>query len=361
MRCTASRVAVCDRSSRSDGRPRTTLTRLKLPLARGLHALGTLETVGNYYGPTEDTTYSTWSLVPAGAERVMVGRPIANTRAYVLDGHLRPVPFGVAGELWLAGQGLSRGYHRSPGLTAERFLPDPFSGQPGARMYRGGDRVRWREVRERANAEVREWNGDDDPHDSARTNALTHSRTHALEYLGRLDFQVKIRGHRIEPGEVEAELAASPQVRQAVVAARGEGAAARLVAWVVPADESAPSAAELRGWLRARVPEYMIPAAFVVVPEFPLSPNGKIDRDRLPDPAPERPAGSAPRSAMERTLVRVWEEVLDTPGVGLDDNFFEIGGNSLLLARMQERLREVVGRPVTVVDLFQFSTVRALA
>ncbi|HEU4884066.1 MAG TPA: amino acid adenylation domain-containing protein [Longimicrobium sp.] len=321
---------------RTDGIP-PTLKRLNLggealppALAQGLHALGTLETVGNYYGPTEDTTYSTWSFVPEGAERVMVGRPVANTRAYVLDDHLRPVPFGVAGELWLAGHGLSRGYHRRPGLTAGRFLPDPFSDTPGARMYRVGDRVRYRPGGE-------------------------------LEYLGRLDFQVKIRGHRIEPGEVEAELAANPHVRQAVVAARGEGAAARLVAWVVPADGASPSAAELRDWLRARVPDYMLPAAFVVVPEFPLSPNGKIDRERLPDPARERPTVSAPRSAMERTVAKVWEEVLGITGVGLDDNFFESGGHSLLLARMQERLEEAAGRPVTVVDLFQFSTVRALA
>ncbi|HEU0299037.1 MAG TPA: amino acid adenylation domain-containing protein, partial [Longimicrobium sp.] len=174
---------------RTGGIP-ATLKRLNLggealppALAQGLHALGTLETVGNYYGPTEDTTYSTWSFVPKGAERVMVGRPVANTRAYVLDDRLRPVPIGVAGELWLAGHGLSRGYHRRPGLTAERFLPDPFSDEPGARMYRVGDRVRWTEVRECVSAEVREWNSDGDLRDSARTSILTHSRTHALEYL----------------------------------------------------------------------------------------------------------------------------------------------------------------------------------
>jgi amino acid adenylation domain-containing protein len=304
---------------------------LPLALAQGLHALGTLETVGNYYGPTEDTTYSTWSFVPKDAERVHVGRPAANTRLYLLDERLRPVPFGVAGELWISGAGLSRGYHRRPGLTAERFRPDPFSGEPGGRMYRVGDRVRYRPGGE-------------------------------LEYLGRLDFQVKIRGHRIEPGEVEAELARNPNVRQAVVAARGEGAGARLVAWVVPRHVSdAPSPAELRGWLRARVPGYMIPAAYVVVPQLPLSPNGKIDRLRLPEPAPERPADSAPASTMERTVAKVWEEVLGTPGVGADDNFFDIGGHSLLLARMQERLRTAIGRPVSVIDLFQFSTVRTLA
>jgi len=299
-------------------------------LARGLHEIGTLETVGNYYGPTEDTTYSTWWIAPRDADRVLVGRPVANTRLYVLDGRLRPVPFGVAGELWIGGRGLSRGYHRRPAMTAERFRPDPFCGEPGARMYRVGDRVRYRAGGE-------------------------------LEYLGRLDFQVKIRGHRIEPGEVEAALAASPRVRQAVVAARGEGAAARLVAWVVPSGEDAPSTAELRAWLRARVPDYMIPAAFVALPELPLSPNGKIDRLRLPDAAPERPAESAPRSEMERAVAKVWEDALETPGVGLDDNFFEIGGHSLLLARVQERLRETLGVPVSVIDLFQFSTVRALA
>ncbi|HYH79782.1 MAG TPA: amino acid adenylation domain-containing protein [Longimicrobium sp.] len=322
---------------RTDGIP-PTLRRLNLggealpaALAEGLHALGTLETVGNYYGPTEDTTYSTWSFVPPGAERVLVGRPAANTRAYVLDDRQRPVPFGVAGELWLAGAGVSRGYHRRPALTAASFRPDPFSGEPGARMYRVGDRVRYRPGGE-------------------------------LEYLGRLDFQVKIRGHRIEPGEVEAELARNPHVRQAVVAVRGEGAGARLVAWVVPRRHAAaPPAAELRGWLRARVPEYMIPAAFVPLPELPLSPNGKIDRMRLPEPDPERPADSAPATTMERTVARVWEEVLGTPGVGLDDNFFEIGGHSLLLARVQERLHDVLGRPVSVIDLFQFSTVRALS
>jgi len=322
---------------RTDGIP-PTLRRLNLggealplALAQGLHALGTLQTVGNYYGPTEDTTYSTWSFVPRDAERVYVGRPVANTRLYLLDERLRPVPFGVAGELWTSGAGVTRGYHQRPGLTADRFRPDPFSGEPGGRMYRVGDRVRYRPGGE-------------------------------LEYLGRLDFQVKIRGHRIEPGEVEAELARNPNVRQAVVAARGEGADARLVAWVVarhPADP--PSAAELRGWLRARVPGYMIPAAFVVIPELPLSPNGKIDRPRLPEPAPERPADSAPASTMERTVARVWEEVLGTQGVGLDDNFFDIGGHSLLLARMQERLGAAIGRRVSVIDLFQFSTVRALA
>ncbi|HET7460819.1 MAG TPA: amino acid adenylation domain-containing protein [Longimicrobium sp.] len=299
-------------------------------LARGLHALGTLETVANCYGPTEDTTYSSAWEVPPGAERVLIGRPAANTRLYVLDGRLRPVPPGVPGELWIGGQGLSRGYHRRPALTADRFRPDPFGGEPGARIYRTGDRARWLAGGE-------------------------------MEYLGRVDFQVKIRGHRIEPGEVEAALAASPLLRQALVAARGEGAEARLVAWVVPAGGDEPSPAELRAWLRARVPDYMIPAAFVTLPELPVSPNGKVDRARLPDPAPDRPAGSVPESEMERLVAKVWEDALGAPGVCLDDGFFEIGGHSLLLPRVQERLRAALGRPVPMIDLFQFSTVRALA
>jgi hypothetical protein len=171
---------------------------------------------------------------------------------------------------------------------------------------------------------------------------------------------VKIRGHRVEPGEVEAVLAQDPLVHEAVVAVRGDGAAARLVAWVVPANGSAP-AAELRAWLRTRLPAYMVPAAFVELASLPLSPNGKVDRDRLPDPAPERPSDPVPGSDTEREIARVWQEVLGVPTVGLDENFFEIGGHSLLLARVQERLREVTGRAVGVIDLFQFSTVRALA
>jgi amino acid adenylation domain-containing protein len=333
-------------------------------LARGLHALGTLETVGNYYGPTEDTTYSTWWMAPPGAEWVHVGRPAPNKRLYLLDGALRPVPLGVVGELWIAGGGLSRGYRGRPRLTAERFRPDPFSGEPGGRMYRVGDRVRWMtasaKVRECESARVGEGEGPLVPNEIQRTLAPSDSRTWVLDYLGRTDFQVKIRGHRVEPGEVEAVLAQDPLVREAVVAVRGEGAGARLVAWVVPADGSAP-AAELRAWLRTRLPAYMVPAAFVEIASLPLSPNGKVDRDRLPDPAPEQPADPVPGTATEREIARVWQEVLEIPRVELDENFFEIGGHSLLLARMQERLREVTGRTVGVIDLFQFSTVRTLA
>ena len=324
-------------------------------LARGLHALGTLETVGNYYGPTEDTTYSTWWLAPREVDRVHVGRQAPNKRMYVLDARQRPMPLGAVGELWIAGQGLARGYHGRPRLTADRFRPDPFSGVPGARMYRVGDRVRWT-----ASAEVRECGSAQGSARDPRTSALPHSRTFVLDYLGRTDFQVKIRGYRVEPGEVEEVLAQDPRVREAVVAVRGEGAEARLVAWMVPADDAAP-AAELRAFLRTRLPAYMIPAAFVEMASLPLSPNGKVDRDRLPDPAPERPEDPVPGSDTEREVAQVWQEVLGVARVGLDENFFEIGGHSLLLARVQERLFEATGHAVGVIDLFQFSTVRALA
>jgi amino acid adenylation domain-containing protein len=303
-------------------------------LAQGLYDTGTVERVVNLYGPTEDTTYSTYSVVEPGGERVMIGRPVANTRAYVVDAAYRPVPVGVPGELYLAGDGLSRGYHRRPALTAERFVPDPF-GAPGARMYRVGDRVRWRS-------------------------------DGTLDYLGRLDHQVKVRGHRVETGEIEAVLAEHPAVREAAVVARGEGADVRLVACVV-ADEGreAPGAGELRTFLKERLPDYMVPAVFIALDRLPLSPNGKVDRLSLPESSPSsdapREVRAEPRSVTERAIARVWEEVLGAAAVGMDDNFFEIGGHSLLVGRMQERLEAALGVKVLVVDLFLYPTVRALA
>ncbi|HET7232357.1 MAG TPA: amino acid adenylation domain-containing protein [Longimicrobium sp.] len=304
-------------------------------LAQGLYALGTVERVGNFYGPTEDTTYSTWSIVERGADRVYVGRPVANTRAYVLDRHLRPVPLGVPGELYLAGDGLARGYHRRPALTAERFIPDPFTLAPGGRMYRVGDLVRWR-----ADGQ--------------------------LEYLGRLDQQVKIRGHRVETGEIEAVLATHPRVREAAVVAREDAPGdARLVAYVVAADAASPPApADLREHLKARLPEYMVPAAWVAMDALPLNPNGKVDRLRLPAPGERERAEAAaapPRTATEQAVAAVWREVLGLEHVGVDENFFELGGHSLLLARLQERLNQEMGSSLSFVDLFQFSTVAALA
>ena len=341
-------------------------------LAQGLYDTGTVERVVNLYGPTEDTTYSTYSVVEPGGERVWIGRPVANTRAYVVDAAFRPVPVGVWGELYLAGEGLSRGYHRQPALTAERFVPNPFD-PPGSRMYRVGDRVRWRT----ASAEVRECGSALDsregqrtpalPHSRTAVPALPHSRTGVLEYQGRLDHQVKVRGHRVETGEIEAVLAEHPALQEAAVVARADASGdVRLVAYVVAsAGHEAPAAGELRTFLKARLPDYMVPAGFVALDRLPLSPNGKVDRlslsEHVPAEAP-REGRAEPRSVPERAIARVWEEVLQLPGkVGMDDNFFEIGGHSLLVGRMQERLKDALGVEVPVVDLFLYPTVRSLA
>ncbi|HEX2092308.1 MAG TPA: amino acid adenylation domain-containing protein, partial [Longimicrobiaceae bacterium] len=262
-------------------------------LAQALYALGTLERVGNLYGPTEDTTYSTFSLVEKGAEQVFVGRPIAHTQAYVLDEELQPVPVGVVGELYLAGDGLARGYAARPELTAERWLPSPF-GPPGSRMYRVRDRVRWRTSGE-------------------------------LEYVGRTDFQVKVRGHRIELGEIESGLLRHPLVREAVAVVREDApGAARLVAYLVPArDGAAPTTAELREHLRERLPEYMLPSAFVVLEALPLTPNGKLDRRVLPAPeVGSEAAYVAPRTPVEEVLAGIWSELLGVERIGIHDDFF---------------------------------------
>ncbi|HEX8431088.1 MAG TPA: amino acid adenylation domain-containing protein, partial [Longimicrobium sp.] len=304
-------------------------------LAEGLVALPHMERVVNFYGPTEDTSYSTGWRVQPGAERMLVGRPINNSRAHVLDFNLRLAPRGIPGELYLSGAGLARGYLGRPGLTAERFLPDPFATEPGARMYRVGDLVRFREAGE-------------------------------IDYLGRLDHQIKIRGHRVEMGEIETALMEHPGVREAVVAAREDVPGdVRLAAYVVGVEGAAvPDAAELRTYLREHLPDFMIPAAFVAMERLPLLPNDKVDRKNLPAPADvesARPPRAEARSATERTIAAVWAEVLALPRVEVDDNFFEVGGHSLLLARMQEKLTAALGRPVSVLDLFQYPTVAALA
>ena len=293
-------------------------------------------TLFNAYGPTEDSVASTFHVVPAGeAGRVSIGVPVDNHRVYLLDERLRPVPPGVPGDLYVAGVGVARGYLARPAMTGAAFVPDPLSPEPGARMYRTGDRARWR----------------------------TDGR---LEFLGRADQQVKIRGYRIEPGEIEAALLAHPAVHQGVVVVREDTGDKRLVAYLeAAAGQEAPTAAELRAFLKRRLPDYMVPAAFVVMEELPMTNTGKVDRRRLPAPseagAEARDAAAAPKSVLERDIAKVWEEVLGVEAVGLEDNFFEIGGHSLLLVRLQERLREALGREVSVVDLFQYPTVGALA
>ncbi|GJG89259.1 hypothetical protein tb265_44400 [Gemmatimonadetes bacterium T265] len=305
---------------------------LHTALVDRIYALGTVERVYDLYGPSEDTTYSTYTLRRPGA-RATIGRPVANTRAYVLDPLDQPVPVGAPGELYLGGAGLARGYHARPELTAERFVPDPFDGPSDARLYRTGDRVRW----------------------------LADG---TLEYLGRLDFQVKVRGFRVEPGEIEARLLAHPRVRDAVVVARDDAGERRLAAYLVATDDGPVSAGELRDHLLAMLPDYMVPAAFVWLAALPRSSNGKVDRRALPAPAFDRAAlarpFAAPRTPQEIALAGIWARVLRVAQVGVDDDFFELGGDSILVIQVVSQARRA-GLAFAARDVFQQPTVAALA
>ena len=270
--------------------------------------------IHNMYGPTETTIWSTTARVDGVGDPVPIGRPLANTQVYILDRHLRPVPVGVPGELFIGGDGVAAGYFKRPELTAERFLHDPFSSRPGDRMYRTGDLVRYRE-------------------------------DGAIEFLGRLDHQVKISGHRIELGEVEATLRRHPSVRDVVVVAHDdEFGEKRLVAYLTPADGPTPAVNVLRRFLGDQLPDYMTPATFVTLDAFPLTPNGKIDRKALPAPEHERPELGrrfvAPRTPIEEELAALWAEGLGIEKIGIEDNFFDLGGNSLSAVRIFFNVRE---------------------
>jgi len=287
----------------------------------------------NGYGPTEATAISTWSepLTPDGATPP-IGRPIPRFRGLVLDDDLRPVPVGMRGELYIGGVGLARGYLRRPGLTASRFVADPHGG-PGERMYRTGDHVRWTAAGE-------------------------------LEFLGRVDGQVKVRGFRVELGEVEAVLREHPDVADAVAAARPDDAGhKRLLGYVVAEPGRAPSGGELREFLAARLPAYMVPTGFAVIDALPMSPNGKVDRRALPEPdlAPAAPEFAAPRTAVEATLAQVWADVLGVDRVGVTDNYFALGGDSILSIQVVSRVRDALGVEMSPLTLFTHSTVAELA
>ena len=292
----------------------------------------------NAYGPTENGTFSTCGELremPADAKSVPIGKPIANSTAYVLDQHLQVVPVGEVGELCLGGHGLAHGYWKQPVLTADKFVPDPFSTIPGARLYRSGDHARY----------------------------LPDG---TLEFLGRIDQQVKLRGYRIELGEIEAVLEQHPAVGQAIVLVREDNPGdKRLAAYVVEHAGERLSVAELREHLSRELPEYMMPSAFVFLDKLPLTNNGKVDRHALPAPAGERPALEqpyvAPATATEKLVVSIWAEVLHIDRVGTQDNFFELGGNSLLAAQVISRLAKTYHVSITLRTFFEGPVLADLA
>jgi amino acid adenylation domain-containing protein len=304
-------------------------------LVQDLYAQTSARRVFNLYGPSEDTTYSTGALLAPGlTEAPPIGRPIDGTRVYLLDRHLRPVPPGTPGELYIGGDGLARGYLSRPALTAERFLPDACSGQPGARLYRTGDLARYR-------------------------------KDGQLEFLGRLDGQVKVRGLRIELGEIETALSFYPGVSACVVVVQADRAEALyLVAYILPLPGQQPEATDLRRYLQERLPHYMIPAAFIVCNAFPLTPSGKVDRRTLSEQyqrttTPRERIG--PRDLVELRLQQLWEKVLRTAPIGVTDHFFEVGGHSLLAIQLLAQMHNELGYKVPLSVLIQQGTIERIA
>jgi acyl-coenzyme A synthetase/AMP-(fatty) acid ligase/acyl carrier protein len=287
----------------------------------------------NAYGPTESTVVSTWSQPLAPNKTPPIGRPIWNTRAYVLDRALRPVPIDVPGELYVTGEGLARGYLSRPGLTAERFVANPF-GEPGSRMYRTGDVVRW-------------------------------STDGELQFVGRADAQVKIRGFRVEPGEIEVLLRGYSDVEEAVVVAReDQSGTKRLVAYVTPVTGAIPDPSRLRTHVAAALPDYMVPSAFVLLDQLPLTSNGKLDRKALPAADFVLARGLnyvAPRTEAETVLAAIWSEVLSVEQVGVEDNFFELGGDSLRRLQVTSRIKASFDVDLTPRDIQAAGTISALA
>ena len=287
----------------------------------------------NEYGPTEAAVWSTVYKFERPEKSVSIGRPIPNAKVYVVDAHLNPVPTGVPGELCIGGPGVVRGYSNRPEETASRFVPDPFSKQPGARLYKSGDLVRY------------------------------HADGN-LELLGRFDHQVKIRGFRVELEEIEAAIAESNDVRQAVVVLRTEGPGEpKLVAYVVPTNPDRFDPDTLRRSLSHKLPEAMLPTAFVLLEALPLTPNGKVDRHALPSASgPVSAVEFVPSSgALEAKLVEIWESVLDRRGIGVTENFFDLGGHSLLVAKLLLRIEQRIGKKLSLANVFQAPTVRQLA
>ncbi|MEE4359075.1 MAG: amino acid adenylation domain-containing protein [Desulfococcaceae bacterium] len=289
----------------------------------------------NVYGASEawDVSFYRCGDENSHLSGIPIGRPLSNMKTYILDEHLNPVPAGVPGMLYVSGAGLSRGYYRQADLTAEKFVPDPFSPEPESRLYKTGDLARW----------------------------LPDGN---MEYLGRKDHQVKIRGMRIETGEIESVLAQHPEIKESVVLCREKQGDKYLATYTVFHDREKPlSAAKLKAFLRQKLPEYMIPSVFVTLETMPLNPSGKTDRKALPEPAPERVGSdfTAPRNAVELELVRIWEKFLDIRPIGVQHDFFALGGHSLLAVQIFAEMEKVMGINLPVVSLFQSPTIEGLA
>jgi len=290
------------------------------------------------YGPTESTTFTSWyrvQKVEAEATTVPIGRPIANTEIYILDSHRNPVSIGVSGEIYIGGDGLAREYLNQPQLTAEKFITHSFDGEPAKRLYQTGDRARY----------------------------LPDGN---IEFLGRVDDQVKIRGYRIELGEIESVLRGYPEVRQCAVAAREDTPGdKRLIGYVVMRPDAQAKLDDMRGFLKQKLPLYMIPSVLLQLDELPLSPNGKVDRKALPAPDGSRPelekAYMPPRTPIEQTLVEIWREILRLERVGIHDNFFELGGHSLLATKVISRVRDALKIDLPLRILFEMPTIQGLA
>jgi acyl-coenzyme A synthetase/AMP-(fatty) acid ligase/acyl carrier protein len=293
-------------------------------------------TLINGYGPTENTTFTcchimhTPNSVP---DSIPIGKPISNTRVYILDQDMNPASIGETGELYAAGDGLARGYLNAGDTTPSKFLSDPFSDQLQERMYRTGDLARWRS-------------------------------DGSIEFLGRADDQVKILGHRIEPGEIESAILRQGQVKQACVIAQTYNASKRLIAYFVPTN-SEPTPERLRDFIASQLPQHLIPAFFVALPLLPLSQHGKVDRTALAEldvmSNSQPPSKNIPQSELERTLAQLWQRILKVQDVELDQNFFDLGGDSLLLVAVHSNLQKTLQRQISLTDLFEFSTIRRLA
>lgn len=309
---------------------------LQNKLVQELYKQANIQQVFNLYGPSEDTTYSTFAWIQKGASNTPpIGRPIHNTQTYLLDKNLQLVPVGVPGMLYIGGAGLARGYLNKVELTADKFIPNPYGNVPGERLYKTGDLARYLP------------NGE-------------------IEYIGRIDNQVKIRGFRIELGEIEALTIQHPGVQETVVTVHSSSVDSQLIiAYVVPQKEQTLAISELRSFLESKLPNYMVPAAFVTLEALPLTPNGKVNRKALPAPDTTRPelevVYQPPQTELEKTIADIWQEVLNVENVGIYDNFFELGGHSLLLVQVHSQLQKIFDKDILLVEMFQHPTVSHLA